>query len=189
MKKILIIAVVFVVCVVSLFYFDAPLNLIRPVFHADLIKQYSAENNLDPLLVTALIKTESNFVRRARSNRGAVGLMQLLPATAQELAGELGYKDVKTINLEDPRTNIRLGTHYLAALLSECDGNEVLALAAYNAGLSKVQTWYRQNPLLGMEIADIPYPETRNYVSSIMRTHRWLKKIQDLKNLIRAKKA
>lgn len=189
MKKIFIIGIAVVVLLLSLLYFDAPLNLIRPVFHADIITKYSGENNLDPLLVTAIIKTESNFVRRARSHHGAVGLMQLMPATAQEIARELGYKDATRINLEDPGTNIQLGTRYLAHLIREFDGNIFLALAAYNAGLNKVETWYRQNPLLSMDITDMPYSETRNYVANVTRTHRWLKKIQDLKNLIRPKKA
>ncbi|MHB9155334.1 MAG: lytic transglycosylase domain-containing protein [Endomicrobiales bacterium] len=189
MKKIVVFIVLFTALVFSLFYFEAPFNLLRPVFHADTIEYYARKNSLDPLLVTALIKVESNFLRRARSHRGAVGLMQLMPGTAEELAGDLGYKDPGRLDLENPEINIRLGTYYLARLKREFHGSDVLALASYNAGIRKVQLWYRINPLIEMEINDIPYGETRNYVKNILKTHQWLKRIQAIQNMIRPKKA
>ena len=168
----------------SLFYFELPFNLVRPVFHADAINRYANEYGLDPLLLTAVIKVESNFIRRARSHRGAVGLMQVLPSTARELASELGYKDFSGVDLENPDTNIHFGSFYIKILRDEFGGNMILAMAAYNAGRNKVRSWYDQNPLIGVEYSDIPYRETRNYVENVMNTYRWLLRIQKLKILI-----
>lgn len=188
MQKIVITAAILVLFFILLLYFELPFDLIRPVFHSETIVLYSRQYEFDPLFITALIKVESNFFRRARSDRGAVGLMQLLPSTARELAYELGYKTFSKTDLENPKINIRLGTYYLYKLRQEFDGNEILALAAYNAGKNKVQLWYRQNPLVSIETSDIPYPETRNYVDNVMGTYKWLKKIQKLKAQIQRKK-
>ena len=91
-------------------------------------------------------------------------------------------------NLEDPEINIRLGTYYLGKLLKEFNGNMILTLAAYNAGITKVKNWQKQNPLVEIEINDIPYEETKAYVRSVMGTYKWLKWAQELKNLIRNQK-
>lgn len=188
MRKFIIAIIIVVLFIFSLFYFQLPFNLIRPVFHHDIIEQCSARYDIDPMLVTAIIKVESNFFTRARSNRGAVGLMQLLPSTARELAVELGDKDFTLTDLEKPETNIRLGTYYLHKLINEFGGNQTLALAAYNAGRGNVTNWYHQNPMLGIESGDIPYKETRNYVNNVNGTYQWLKRIRQFTNLIRGKK-
>jgi soluble lytic murein transglycosylase len=189
MKKILIAAIALIIlCLFSFFYFELPFNLIRPVFHTDSINRYAAQYGLDPLLITSIVKVESNFLRRARSSVGAIGLMQLLPSTARELGPELGYTDLSKIDLENPDTNIRFGSLYIKKLSDEFDGNMVLAIASYNAGKTKVRNWYIQNPLIGVEYSDMPYKETRNYVNNVMRTYQWLQRIQKLKTLIGRKK-
>lgn len=171
----------------SLFYFEFPWAAMRPVFYKDIINVYSAEYNIDPLLVTSVIKAESNFSKKARSSTGATGLMQLMPATAEEIAKDLGYKGFKASDLENPDINIRFGVYYLAELKAEFGGSNILALAAYNAGRSKVQSWRKLNPMIEAEIADIPYGETREYVKSVIGTYNWLKWTQNLRNLIRKK--
>jgi soluble lytic murein transglycosylase len=188
MKKILITSTVILFCLFSFLYFELPFNLIRPVFHADSINQYSQQYNLDPLLVTSIVKVESNFFRRARSRVGAMGLMQLMPSTARELGPELGYTDLSKIDLEDPNTNIRFGSLYIKKLYTEFDGNLILTIAAYNAGKNKVRSWQIQNPLVAVEYSDIPYKETRNYVHNVLRTYKWLQRIQKLKMQIGRKK-
>lgn len=189
MRKFTAAVIIFTVFVFSLFYFELPFNLIRPVFHADEIRYYSKRYGLDPLLVTALIKVESNFLEKALSNKGAVGLMQLMPYTAYETARELGYKKPEKLTLDNPRVNIQLGTYYLSKLNKNFNGNLILTIAAYNAGKNKVEQWHKQNPMLSVEFSDIPYTETRNYVKNIMRTFKWLKQIQRFQNLIKLKKA
>ncbi len=114
-----------------------------------LIEQYSAKNGLDSAFVKAVIKQESGFQPKVTSSCGAMGLMQLMPATANSL----GVKDAY-----DPEQNIAGGTKYLKGLLDRFGGDKSLALAAYNAGPNAVAK-YNGIP---------PYKETQNYVKNIM---------------------
>ena len=115
----------------------------------DVIDHHAREQGLRPDLVRAVIQVESAFNPRARSHKGAMGLMQLMPATARELGVRNAY---------DPLENIRGGVAYLRSLLDQFNGNEELALAAYNAGAGKVIKYGGTVP---------PYRETRDYVSRI----------------------
>jgi soluble lytic murein transglycosylase len=179
----------FLLFIAAFFYFDLPRGVIKPVFHADTIRLYADKYGFDPLFITALIHVESGFARTARSADGATGLMQLMPSTARELATELSFPSFSERDLEEPEINIHLGTYYLYTLRRELNGNDLLVLAAYNAGLGKVQFWRSINPLFGTKASDIPYPETRNYVRKVTRTYAWLKRIQSIKNLLHQKKA
>ncbi|MFH1368904.1 MAG: lytic transglycosylase domain-containing protein [Elusimicrobiota bacterium] len=187
MKKPLILFLALVVFAASLLYFEFPWTVLGPVFLKDTVNTYSRKYGVDPLLVIAVIKAESNFSKSAKSSTGAAGLMQLMPSTAEEVAKALNFTDYKPSDLENPDINIQFGVYYLAELRKEFRNNNVLALAAYNAGKSKVQIWYKKNPMLEVEISDIPYDETRRYVKTVMRNYKWLKWIQNLRNLIRKK--
>ncbi len=115
---------------------------------AEAIERYARERNLEPRLVQAVVQVESGYNQRARSNKGAIGLMQLMPGTASDLAVEDPW---------DPEQNLRGGTSYLRQMLDRF-GDLELALAAYNAGPEAV-TKYGGIP---------PYEETRNYVRRIL---------------------
>ena len=97
--------------------------------------------------------------------------MQLMPETAEWIAGQLGESDFSVQKLYNPETNIRYGTWYLALLEREFDGNLVLALAAYNAGRGTVHEWMEENswPPDFNDISLIPYPETRFYVAKVLK--------------------
>jgi soluble lytic murein transglycosylase-like protein len=114
-----------------------------------LVQEHAARHSLRPDLVRAVIQVESGFNPGATSPKGAMGLMQLMPATARELGVRNPY---------DPTDNIRGGTAYLRQLLDRYGGNEELALAAYNAGSSAVDRYDRQVP---------PYRETQDYVRKV----------------------
>lgn len=147
------------------------LRMIFPVEHLDMIKQYSLENKLDPILVLSLIKQESAFDSIAVSSAGALGLMQLMPATASDVFSEIPRADLTGIE-----PNIRTGTRYLSKLLTRFNGNIVYALAGYNAGPAAVDRWVRANPSrkgLVEFVEAIPFKETREYVSSIIRNYFW----------------
>jgi soluble lytic murein transglycosylase-like protein len=131
-----------------------------------LLKEASVSNNIDYELLLALIATESGFDARAVSPRGAVGLMQVMPATAQRYGVQGDDKTPVEKKLADPRTNIRTGARYLRDLLKMFPKQPELALAAYNAGEGAVQRAGNQIPA---------YRETQNYVKTVMQLYSTLK--------------
>jgi soluble lytic murein transglycosylase len=134
----------------------------------DIFNCYGAK--VDPLLVSALIRQESGFNVHAKSRAGALGLMQLMPETAQKIE-----RSVSPTEILDPKTNVRLGTYYFRTLLEQYDGDAELALAAYNAGPEKVDAWLKRYPVENrMLFFDlIPFKETRDYVALIARNYFW----------------
>jgi soluble lytic murein transglycosylase len=153
----------------------------RPVLHKDLINKYAGEFKCDPLWVMAIIKVESGFWPNARSNRGAMGLMQLLPSTAHDIAPEIGLTIQNDDDLKDPDTNLHLGVYYLTKLQQLFPFDDVAVLAAYNAGPGVTSQWLRGEPVL--DVNDIAYPETRKFVRSVERTYGYLKMVQGWKYL------
>ena len=141
-----------------------------PLAYDGSIRASARRNHLDPALVAAVIYAESQFDPRAVSDQGAVGLMQVLPSTAQQIAHETGGVRFTSADLQDPTINIRYGTRYLRTVLDQFGGNEVAAVAAYNAGAGVVSQWVTQASAAGhpLRVADIPYPETRAYVHRVM---------------------
>ena len=149
----------------------------RP-FWADLTR-YSAANNLDPYLVASLIRQESEFNPGAISNANALGLMQVLPGTGKKLAKEVKLRRFTSDQLLLPNTNIQLGTRYFKHLLEEFNGTPEYALAAYNAGSDRVNTWLAEGKFRDPQefVESIPFTETREYVQAIMRNATVYKKL------------
>jgi hypothetical protein len=143
-----------------------------PRQYSELITAYSKEQLVDPYLVQALIREESFFRADSLSPAKAYGLMQLLHSTAREIAKGSDLK-VKAKDLYDPEINIRLGLNHLKMLLDKYDGRLYLALAAYNAGVARVDQWLADYPDANEEefIEMIPFSETRNYVKNILRNY------------------
>jgi soluble lytic murein transglycosylase len=135
------------------------------------IKSESAKNNLDPYLVASLIRQESEFDPSVVSYANAYGLMQLLPSVGRQMAKEEGISHFETFQLLDPAMNIRLGTRYLRQMLEKFGGVQIYALAAYNAGDSRVVDWQSAGPYHGMDefVESIPFTQTRDYVEAILR--------------------
>lgn len=140
--------------------------------YAEYVEKYAKENNVDPLLIYAIIKAESNFDDKAVSNKGATGLMQLMENTAKEVAINEFDEEVTEDSLCDPETNIRLGVKYFADLM-EIFQEEAVALAAYNAGMGTVQGWIDEGIIKsdGSDIENIPYNETNMYVRKILKDY------------------
>lgn len=126
------------------------------------------EQGLDPAWVYGLIKQESAFLREVRSSAGAIGLMQLMPATARWAASKSGITKYHTANLTDPALNLALGTWYLRHVYEDLN-DPILATAAYNAGPGRARRWRAEVPLEGAIYAEtIPFNETRDYVKRVM---------------------
>jgi soluble lytic murein transglycosylase len=151
-------------------YWD-DLELRFPLAYRDQILTNARARALDPAWVYGIIRQESGFRAVARSPVGALGLMQMLPATAQEMA-KLVQDSTEGLpeRLLEPDTNIRLGVGYLQKLLGELQENPVLATAAYNAGPNKVKRWLPTGTALSADLwaETIPYQETRGYVQRVM---------------------
>jgi soluble lytic murein transglycosylase len=147
----------------------------------DTIQAESAKNNLDPYLVASLIRQESEFDPTAISYANAYGLMQLLPSVGRKLAREEGISSFQTFQLLDPAMNIRLGTRYLRQTLDRFGGVQEYALAAYNAGDSRVADWQAAGPYSGIDefVESIPFTQTREYVEAILRNEETYKAIDD----------
>ncbi len=134
-----------------------------PLRHEDIIRQQAAEKGVDASLLAAVIYSESRFHDQT-SHAGARGLMQITPATATDIEKQSGGTTFRVADLSDPQINISYGTFYLRDLLQRYRGNEVAALAAYNAGPGNADSWGGS----GMSIDDIPTSETRGYVAEVL---------------------
>jgi soluble lytic murein transglycosylase len=153
---------------------DVPMaywQLVFPRPYWTQLKQDAENNGLDPYLVAALIRQESEFNPGAVSRANAYGLMQLLPSTGKQLAKQQGEKHFATSELLDPATNLRLGTLDLRKSIDRYSGQVEYALAAYNAGDVPIRQWIAVNNYKDIPewVESIPYTETREYVQSIMR--------------------
>lgn len=146
-------------------------HILFPEPYWSIIKTESAKNDVDPYLVASLIRQESEFNPSAISYANAWGLMQLLPSVGRNMARQEGMTHFQTFQLLDPETNIRLGTRYLKETLDHFGGVAEYALAAYNAGDSRVEDWQASGPYSGIDefIESIPFTQTREYVQAILR--------------------
>ncbi|WGL17270.1 transglycosylase SLT domain-containing protein [Microbulbifer bruguierae] len=151
------------------------LELRFPLAFTDIVKDVASrmgkKTALDSYLVLAVARQESHFSHDAKSHAGAMGLMQLLPSTAQATAQKAGVPYRRSWDLLNPNTNINLGAYYLNSLLSRFDNNRFLAAAAYNAGPTRVAGWLKDtNRKLPFDvwIETIPYNETRKYVQNVL---------------------
>ncbi|MSO52828.1 MAG: tetratricopeptide repeat protein [Acidobacteria bacterium] len=147
------------------------LQVIFPLDYWPLLQKYAEQRGLDPYVVAALVAQESNFDPAVVSPANAWGLMQVLPNTGRSLARKLGVHPFSTKRLTEAEVNVRLGTQFFADSIRRFGGVH-FALAAYNAGDSRVASWQRERPGMPQDefIDDIPFPETQNYVKRILGT-------------------
>ncbi len=165
--------------IIAGFLFDLVLTgidkLLCPLTYGMLVEKYSKEYSVPSELIFAVIKAESDFDSDAVSSRGAVGLMQMMPATYEWLSGKLGDPPYSQM-LYDPETNIKYGTYYLQYLYSKF-GSWERALIAYNWGEGNLAEFLEDEEYTDGEYEKIPVKETRNYVQKVLR---YMKKYQEL---------
>jgi soluble lytic murein transglycosylase len=138
-------------------------ELTLPLRHEDIIRQQAEEKGVDASLIAAVIYSESHF-RDQTSDAGARGLMQITPETALDIAERSEAQTFVLRDLADPQINISYGTYHLRDLLDQYSGNEIAALAAYNAGSGNVDRWGGED----LKLEDIRFPETRAYVETVL---------------------
>lgn len=149
-----------------------------PIIYKDHIMEYSNQYELDPYLVLAVIKVESNFDKDARSKKDAKGLMQISNQTGKWAFESLSLDNFTPTRLYDPKTNIRIGTWYLNKLIRQFDSID-LALASYNAGSGNVEGWLKDKAYSddGTSLERIPFNETKEYVDKVNKSYTLYKKI------------
>lgn len=146
---------------------DFDLRYLTP--YRDLAQARARELGLDEAWIYGLMRQESRFVAHARSRVGAQGLMQIMPATAEWIARQLGVPRRTRVDVYHPETNVRFGSYYLKRVLDDLQGSPVLATAAYNAGPGRARRWQAAEPLEGaIYVETIPFLETREYVKKVM---------------------
>ncbi|MGI1678284.1 MAG: transglycosylase SLT domain-containing protein [Cellvibrionaceae bacterium] len=146
------------------------LQLRFPLAYEEEVRFAAKKTKIDPTLLFAIARQESAFAADARSPAGAMGLMQLMPATAKQTARKIGVRHT-TRDLIKPSHNINLGSRYLDELLQQFDGNRILAAAAYNAGPNRVKRWLKNSEAempYDVWIETIPFRETRGYVQNVL---------------------
>ncbi|MCK7514894.1 MAG: lytic transglycosylase domain-containing protein [Desulfobacterales bacterium] len=144
-------------------------KLLYPVYYADELNKYSQINNLDPVLMLSLMREESHFNPTAVSVSNALGLMQLLHGTANDVTRWNNLSPVSRIQLFDPKTNITLGTAYFKYAKNRLNNTALYAVAGYNSGPGAVERWLKTMPYNDLDqfIENIPYDQTRNYVKKV----------------------
>lgn len=159
--------------------FKPILRQIFPVKYMQAITQAAEANGLKPMFVASVVKVESGFNEKAESPKGARGLMQVMPETGIWVAEQMKLSSFDVDMLYEPELNLAVGTWFLQHLQRMFDGNEVIVLAAYNAGQKRVQQWLDEGRWDGREetLDDVPFEETRVYVRRVLTTqdiYSWL---------------
>lgn len=144
-----------------------------PIKYKNIVQRYADEYGVEKALVFSIIRAESSFDPQVVSPSGAIGLMQLMPATALMLASDLNMRGFTTDMLSQPETNIRLGICYLSRMLNKFPNPET-ALAAYNAGEGNVSSWLKkpQYSKDGKTLDNIPFQETSDYIKKINKSYK-----------------
>jgi len=150
--------------------FTDDLNIRFPLLYKDDVTQNAQRNSIDPGWIYGVIRQESAFITDAQSGVGALGLMQLMPATAKRVGRELGLNIKSRASMVKTENNIKIGTRYLRSLVKRYNGNQALASAAYNAGERRADRWHPRQGSLDADIwvETIPFNETRNFVKNVL---------------------
>ena len=178
MRKIIAAALVFsFACSVFIMFYQINQRFFPGAFR-NKVFYYSEKHKLDPLWVAAMISVESSFNPVAVSKSGAIGLMQLMPATAEELAYRSGVKDFSKELLNDPAFNLDIGCKYYSKLMKRYAQDRDMALIAYNAGPSNLDRWRKDSDGSLKKILSRAYPETQKHVKKVNRIYKILRIIK-----------
>jgi len=156
-------------------------QILFPLNHWETIKTEAAKRNVDPYLLASIIRQESGFEPSTVSNAGAVGLMQIMPAEAEQIAARGGIAGVTRETLFDPDVNIAVGAAEFSQKLEIMQGRVIPAIAAYNAGETAVNEWVTKTPPddIDVFVESIPYAETRLYVKTVTRNRNEYRRIYE----------
>ncbi|WP_138495577.1 lytic transglycosylase domain-containing protein [Paenibacillus pinistramenti] len=171
LRKKRVLLLVFLGFVLLLFLNTHWLSLFYPIYYKDDIRKHAENNQLDPFMVAAIIKVETNYKPSKESKKGALGVMQIMPETAQWVLEKAKLPSVTMDQINhETGTNIEIGTWYLKNLSDQFDGNMIAVIAAYNAGPTRVKSWLKNGTWDGTveTTKNIPLGETRHYVQRVV---------------------
>ena len=167
-----------VMAVLIFFGSRSALKTLYPLRYTEFVETYSKENNLSDSFVYAVIKCESGFKPNAKSNKNAVGLMQITEETFNDVKKMLGDDDLSfSVDATDEELNIKYGTYYLRFLNNYFSGDEIAVIAAYNAGLGNVQKWLGKDKKLSE--SEIEFAETKAYVKKVLKAKNIYKNVYE----------
>lgn len=155
------------------------MRLVYPFPYSGIVENAASVYDVDPLLLAAIMRTESHFNAEAVSPRGARGLMQIMPDTASWAAEQIPLPGFRSEELNEPTVNITIAAWYVRFLLDYFQNRSAVSLAAYNAGPGTVQRWLESGVWTGtlQESETIPYAETRQYIQRVVQTYRLYRRI------------
>ncbi|UJF31698.1 lytic transglycosylase domain-containing protein [Paenibacillus hexagrammi] len=160
------------ICFVLFLFMNSSLigRKLYPIYYEKEIRQSAAKHQIDPFLIAAIIRVETNYQHHLESSKGALGIMQLMPDTAGWIVESANLNTLTQEDLLKADVNIDLGSWYLNWLTKHYNGNLLYAIAAYNAGQGNVNQWKKNEVWDGTEeqIARIPFGETRHYVQRVL---------------------
>jgi len=153
---------------------------IYPLKYTEYVEKYSKEYNIDSYMIYAILKAESNFDEKAKSNSNAIGLMQILESTAIETGNKINVT-ITEEQLYQAELNIQIGTKYFSELLDKYNNNYKMAIIAYNAGSGNVDKWIKEGIIKedGTDLENVPFKETNNYVRKILRNYEIYKELYE----------
>ncbi len=179
-KRFRLMILILAVLVMIIFVLDNAAMLLYPVKFDSLVRKYSEKYDVDPYLVLAIMKVESNFEPDAISHKNARGLMQISEKTGEWGAEKLKLQDYSSERLFEPETNIDIGCWYLSVLYKEFSNTD-LVLAAYNGGSGNVAQWLKNSSLSadGKSLDRIPFKETEQYLKKVHNSYKIYKKLYE----------
>ena len=148
-------------------------RMLYPLHYEQLVEKYAKQYNVDTALIFAMILEESRYHKDAISWAGAIGLMQIMPATGKQLARQLNIRRFRTSMLKIPEVNIRMGTKYIGYLNSIFDGNAMLVTGAYNGGPGRMRRWLDSKDIKDLDefVEKITIRETRLHIKKVINSY------------------
>lgn len=182
LKKIIKVISLLLIIIIIMNYKNV-LKKFFPTDYQEIVTTYAEKYNLDPYLVYSIIKVESGFDASAKSYKGAIGLMQIMPQTGEYISNLLGEQGFTEGKLYDPEINIRYGTYYFSKLYKSFYKNLDIALAAYNGGEGNVKSWIKKDSegKIFLDMNKITFEETINYIYKVKRTYLFYRYIYEKK--------
>lgn len=172
-RRIFICIFIVLLMFIVLFNYKPILKKIFPLQYSQSVMKYSKQYNVDPYIVYSIIRVESKFNPYAKSNKGAMGLMQITPQTGRYIAELLDIDNFEESKLYNPDLNIQFGSFYFTKLYNDFNKDMDCALAAYNGGSGNVAKWIETNTdgKDYLDVNKIPFKETRNYVIRVKKIY------------------